>query len=101
MHGLRHLPDYLQQLMMESLGKNVTQDGTAVTFATGAIIWGSEEPSGECDRRGGWSARTRAPTTAPPAPSWRGGTARVRVQTDALVRAPTCQRGVLMDRVFP
>jgi glucose-6-phosphate isomerase len=46
-HGLRHLPDYLQQLMMESLGKNVTQDGTAVRFATGAIIWGSEEPNAQ------------------------------------------------------
>lgn len=46
-HGLRHLPDYLQQLMMESLGKSVTQDGTAVTFATGAIIWGSEEPNAQ------------------------------------------------------
>ena len=46
-HGLRHLPDYLQQLMMESLGKRVTQDGSELGFQTGAIIWGSEETNGQ------------------------------------------------------
>ena len=46
-HGLRHLPDYLQQLMMESLGKRVAQDGSALDFATGAVIWGSEETNGQ------------------------------------------------------
>lgn len=46
-HGLRHLPDYLQQLMMESLGKRVDQDGSALDFATGAVIWGSEETNGQ------------------------------------------------------
>ena len=46
-HGLRHLPDYLQQLMMESLGKRVAQDGSELTIQTGAIIWGSEETNGQ------------------------------------------------------
>ncbi len=46
-HGLRHLPDYLQQLMMESLGKRVAQDGSELAFQTGAIIWGSEETNGQ------------------------------------------------------
>jgi len=31
---------YLQQLEMESLGKSVTQGGTAVQWSTGAVIWG-------------------------------------------------------------
>lgn len=33
-------PDYLQQLCMESLGKSVRFDGSAVEYATGGIIWG-------------------------------------------------------------
>jgi glucose-6-phosphate isomerase len=37
---LAHLPAYLQQLEMESLGKRVTQDGRAVAASTGAVIWG-------------------------------------------------------------
>ena len=37
---LARLPAYLQQLEMESLGKRVTQTGTAVSGATGAVIWG-------------------------------------------------------------
>jgi len=34
------LPDYLQQLVMESLGKSVRNDGGAVEHATGPVIWG-------------------------------------------------------------
>lgn len=34
------LPDYLQQLVMESLGKSVRNDGSAVEHATGPVIWG-------------------------------------------------------------
>ncbi len=34
------LPDYLQQLEMESNGKSVTADGDPVTGATAAITWG-------------------------------------------------------------
>lgn len=37
---LARLPAYLQQLMMESLGKSVRQDGSPVEYGTGAVIWG-------------------------------------------------------------
>ncbi|UTW45470.1 glucose-6-phosphate isomerase [bacterium SCSIO 12696] len=37
---LHFLPVYLQQLEMESNGKSVRQDGQAVTYNTGGIIWG-------------------------------------------------------------
>ena len=39
--SLALLPAFLQQLDMESSGKHVTRDGTAVDFDTGAIIWGA------------------------------------------------------------
>src|SRR5207245_408729 len=37
---LKRFPAYLQQLTMESNGKHVTLDGTAVTRETGPIYWG-------------------------------------------------------------
>lgn len=37
---LSHLSNYLEQLEMESLGKSVTQQGGAVDYDTGPIIWG-------------------------------------------------------------
>ena len=37
---LRLLPDYLQQLEMESNGKSVKLDGSAVERATAPIVWG-------------------------------------------------------------
>ena len=37
---LHRFPAYLQQLEMESNGKNVTRVGTAVDYPTGTIIWG-------------------------------------------------------------
>ena len=37
---LARLPAYLQQLVMESLGKSATQDGQPAPCATGAVIWG-------------------------------------------------------------
>lgn len=39
-YGLRYLPEYLQQLDMESNGKGVTQEGQRVTYATAPIVWG-------------------------------------------------------------
>lgn len=35
------LPDYLQQLVMESLGKSVRSDGSAVPVPTVPLLWGS------------------------------------------------------------
>jgi len=37
---LAGLPDYLQQLWMESLGKSVRADGQRVSYMTGASLWG-------------------------------------------------------------
>jgi len=37
---LHRFPAYLQQLEMESNGKQVTADGVAVDYPTGAVIWG-------------------------------------------------------------
>ena len=41
-YGMRALTEYLQQLDMESNGKNVTQENRPVECATGPIIWGSQ-----------------------------------------------------------
>ena len=46
-HYLRGLPAYVQQLDMESNGKQVTQSGTPVDYPTGPIIWGSEGTNGQ------------------------------------------------------
>ena len=46
-HRLSELPNYLQQLTMESLGKRVTKTGQLCTYATGPVIWGSEGTNGQ------------------------------------------------------
>lgn len=43
----RHLPSYLQQLDMESNGKQYTADGKAINYPTGPIIWGGFGPNGQ------------------------------------------------------
>ena len=44
---LKRFPAYLQQLTMESNGKHVTLDGTAVARATGPIYWGEPGTNGQ------------------------------------------------------
>ena len=44
---LHRLPAYLQQLTMESNGKSVRRDGTAVGTATGEIFWGEPGTNGQ------------------------------------------------------
>jgi glucose-6-phosphate isomerase len=44
---LKRFPAYLQQLTMESNGKRVTLDGTAVDYETGAIYWGEPGTNGQ------------------------------------------------------
>ena len=44
---LHRFPAYLQQLTMESNGKHVTLDGTAVECQTGAIYWGEPGTNGQ------------------------------------------------------
>lgn len=41
-HHLRYLPDYLQQLHMESLAKSFDLQDKPIDYATGGIIWGQE-----------------------------------------------------------
>ncbi|CAM4062440.1 glucose-6-phosphate isomerase [Helcobacillus massiliensis] len=44
---LHRFPAYLQQLTMESNGKSVRWDGTAVTCETGEIFWGEPGTNGQ------------------------------------------------------
>jgi glucose-6-phosphate isomerase len=44
---LKRFPAYLQQLTMESNGKHVTLDGTAVSYQTGPIYWGEPGTNGQ------------------------------------------------------
>ena len=41
------LPSYLQQLVMESLGKSVRQDGSATMLATVPVVWGGPGTSSQ------------------------------------------------------
>lgn len=44
---LHRFAAYLQQLTMESNGKSVTHEGTAVDFDTGPIVWGEPGTNGQ------------------------------------------------------
>jgi glucose-6-phosphate isomerase len=44
---LKRFPAYLQQLTMESNGKQVTLEGTAVDYQTGPIYWGEPGTNGQ------------------------------------------------------
>ena len=44
---LRLLPDYLQQLEMESNGKSMRHDGSRVAMHTAPVVWGGEETDGQ------------------------------------------------------
>lgn len=44
---LRSLPDYLQQLDMESNGKSIDRDGKPVKIDTGPIVWGGLGNNGQ------------------------------------------------------
>jgi glucose-6-phosphate isomerase len=44
---LKRFPAYLQQLTMESDGKRVTLDGTAVDYQTGPVYWGEPGTNGQ------------------------------------------------------
>jgi glucose-6-phosphate isomerase len=44
---LKRFPAYLQQLIMESNGKHITLDGTAVTCDTSPIYWGEPGTNGQ------------------------------------------------------
>ena len=44
---LKRFPAYLQQMTMESLGKQVTLDGVRVDYNTGTIYWGEPGTNGQ------------------------------------------------------
>ena len=44
---MTYLPTYLQQLEMESNGKCVNQNGEALTYNTGGVIWGQPGTNGQ------------------------------------------------------
>ena len=46
-HHLRQFPAYVQQLMMESNGKSVTQDGDPVAGHTSPVYWGTCGTNGQ------------------------------------------------------
>lgn len=46
-HLLELLPNFLQQLDMESNGKFVNRQGEAVDYATGSIVWGATGNNGQ------------------------------------------------------
>ena len=45
--GLRRLPAYLQQLIMESNGKSVDADGRPLPYATSDVVWGEPGTNGQ------------------------------------------------------
>lgn len=46
-HGLRRLPAYLQQLVMESNGKRVDTQGEPLPFCTSDVLWGEAGTNGQ------------------------------------------------------
>ncbi|MEP4146929.1 MAG: glucose-6-phosphate isomerase [Halioglobus sp.] len=46
-HSLQKLPDFLQQLTMESNGKQVSKDGEVLGYKTGPVLWGSAGTMGQ------------------------------------------------------
>jgi glucose-6-phosphate isomerase len=56
------LPSYLQQLVMESLGKSVRQDGLPATVATVPVLWGGP---GTCSQHSFFQALHQGTDTVP------------------------------------
>jgi glucose-6-phosphate isomerase len=46
-YHMQLLPNYLQQLEMESNGKCVSKEGELLAYPTGAIVWGTEGTNGQ------------------------------------------------------
>ncbi|WP_290871459.1 glucose-6-phosphate isomerase [Aquabacterium sp.] len=46
-HGLRRLPAYLQQLVMESNGKCVDEAGEPLPYGTSEVVWGEPGTNGQ------------------------------------------------------
>ncbi len=46
-HHLRYLPEFLQQLDMESNGKSIRIDNRPVDYQTASVLWGTVETNGQ------------------------------------------------------
>lgn len=46
-HSLQQLPNFLQQLTMESNGKRVSNDGQSLPYTTSPVLWGSAGTMGQ------------------------------------------------------
>lgn len=46
-HDLRLLPDHLQQLIMESNGKQIDRSGNVIDYMTSPVIWGAAGTNGQ------------------------------------------------------
>ena len=46
-NSLQRLPDFLQQLSMESNGKRVSKSGVALDYTTGPVLWGAAGTMGQ------------------------------------------------------
>jgi len=115
--GLKLLPAYLQQLDMESNGKNCTRDGHSINYATSPVVWGQLGMDGQhaffqrlhqgttmvpCD----FLCSTQ-PATITSVDHHRWQLANCIAQSQALLVGKTAQRGYgdaeqwLAHKVFP
>ena len=46
-HQLRYLPEFLQQLEMESNGKSASLSNSLLTYPTASVLWGTVETNGQ------------------------------------------------------
>ena len=69
------LPSYLQQLVMESLGKSVRQDGSPAAVATVPVLWGGP---GTSSQHSFFQALHQGTDTVPLAEAPSHGVARTR-----------------------
>ena len=46
-HNLRYLPQFLQQLDMESNGKSIGRSGQPIKYSSGSVVWGSSGTIGQ------------------------------------------------------
>jgi len=90
-HALGELPDYLQQLDMESNGKRVGADGHPIGVDTAPIVWGGAGTVGQHAFHQLFYQGTRLTPIDFVVPAGRGGEAQ-----DALVTAAFAQSAALM-----
>lgn len=96
-NDLSRFPAYLQQLAMESNGKSVRRDGSAIDYPTGGIVWGEPGTNGQHSfyqllHQGTDDVATDVIVVAQPS---EAGSADVDGQHDMLVANALAQASVL------